>query len=375
MKLRKLLVILGILLVFSAGFSAGIFFGKSAGQKQSSITNEAPLSKKTPKQKEVPGQKEKKRKVLIGYIQDFRDPEMVDYSKLTHVIFSFAHPTKDGAIVLNGEMAMKHLRAHVAKAENTGTKVMLAVGGWYHIYGGESYDYFKTAIANPDSRTRLVNELVRFVEREKLNGVDVDFEHPRSAEDAQNLAVFIKELSEKLHPKQKELSVAVHAKIHSVTLKELYFVQYDPAMFAHVDHVNIMAYDGQWDGDYNAANLSPYPFVEKIVNYWADLFDANHLPKEKLVLGVPSYAQPENPETKPLSYATIVEHDPASAKRDTVEMNGTTYHYNGEETIQKKTRLALDRGFGGMMVWELGQDLQGEYSLTGNIASILMQNT
>ena len=32
-------------------------------------------------------------KVLIGYVQDFRDPSTIDYTNLTHIIFSFAHPT------------------------------------------------------------------------------------------------------------------------------------------------------------------------------------------------------------------------------------------------------------------------------------------
>ena len=64
-------------------------------------------------------------------------------------------------------------------------------------------------------------------------------------------------------------------------------VIYEPSMFQDVDHVNIMAYDGQWDGDYNAANLSPYTYNENIVNYWSTLFDTHQISKEKLVLGVP----------------------------------------------------------------------------------------
>ena len=148
----------------------------------------------------------------------------------------------------------------------------------------------------------------------------------------------------------------------------------NPSMFQHVDHVNIMAYDGQWDGGYNAANLSPYPFTEKIVNYWATLFDENNLSKEKLVLGVPFYAQPEDPAIKQVSYAAIINKDPANAANDTVSMNGTTYHYNGVNTIQKKTNLALDHGFGGMMLWEAGHDSKGDHSLTSVIFNELIKS-
>jgi GH18 family chitinase len=40
-------------------------------------------------------------------------------------------------------------------------------------------------------------------------------------------------------------------------------------------------------------------------------------------------------------------------------------------TIQKKTNLALDNGFGGMMLWELGHDAEGSHSLTGVISQVL----
>ena len=361
MKKRRVLLALVILITFIGGIYTGIIYSTNKTE-QASIPlkiEESPTSTKNLEEKEIPQESLEESKVLVGYVQDFRDPNVVDYSKLTHVIFSFAHPTADGGILLNGDSAINNLRTMVNKAKEHDTKVILAVGGWFHINGGESYEPFKTAISNPESRTRLVNELTSMVDRENLDGIDIDFEHPRSKADAANLAAFTSELSSQLHPKGKELSIAVYAKIHAVTGTEMGFVVYEPSMFQHVDHVNIMAYDGQWDGGYNAANLSPYPFTEKIVNYWATLFDENNLPKEKLVLGVPFYAQPEDPAIKQVSYAAIINQDPANAANDTVSMNGTTYHYNGVNTIQKKTNLALDHGFGGMMLWEAGHDSKG----------------
>lgn len=145
-------------------------------------------------------------------------------------------------------------------------------------------------------------------------------------------------------------------------------------MFKDVDHVNIMAYDGQWDGSYNAANLSPYPFTEKIVNYWSQLFDEQKISKEKLVLGVPSYAQPADPNIKQVSYGAIINQNSANASSDTVKMNGTTYYYNGAVMMKKKTKLALDNGFGGMMIWELGLDAKGSNSLTSSISNTIKES-
>lgn len=373
-KLHLLLLLVGIV-TFIGGILTGVFFFSNHDNKENLPIHLLSKSGIKPMEKALPELKKENSKVLIGYVQDFRDPNTVDYSKLTHVIFSFVHPTNDGGILWNGDAALKNLRATVSNAKKYDTKVILGIGGWYHIKGGESYPYFKAAISNPTSRKRLVYELTSIVEREKLDGIDIDFEHPHSSADAANLSSFVRELSEQLHPKKKELSVAVYSKIHAVTLTEIGFVKYDPSMFQYVDHVNIMAYDGQWDDGYHAANLSPYPFTEKIVNYWTNLFEANHLSKEKLVLGVPFYAQPEDPKIKQVSFGAIINNNPANASRDTVNMNGTTYYYNGEVTMRRKTNLALDHGFGGMMIWEMGLDATGSQSLTGTISTVLKDSS
>jgi chitinase len=377
MKKRNLLLSLVLVMTFIGGFFAGERY--STTNKSQEFTEEVEHIKKKQISKSTNQQNEEQQieeeldhgKVIMGYVQDFRDPQTIDYSELTHIIFSFAHPTKDGHLLLNGETALNNLRTTVSNAHKQDKKVMLAIGGWYHIHGGESYDYFKAAISDTTSRTQLVGELVSIADRENLDGIDIDFEHPRSNQDAQNLTSFTKELSDRLHQQDKELSIAVNAKIHSVAGTEISNVVYEPAMFQYVDHVNIMAYDGQWDGEYNAANLSSYSHTENIVNYWTNLFDTHQISKEKLVLGVPLYAQPEDLNSKQVSYATIIHNSPDHAKSDTVSMNGTTYHYNGEATMKKKTKLALDHGFGGMMMWEIGHDADGAHSLTLAISEVL----
>ncbi|WP_064093327.1 glycoside hydrolase family 18 protein [Rossellomorea aquimaris] len=370
---KKVQILFMISIIFVGGFTAGTLFAKnSANYESAKMVKTAEQSTKKPFQKNFPELSEAPSKVLIGYVQDYRDPDAIDYSKLTHVIFSFVHPEKDGSLSFNGEAASSNLRRMVSNAQKHDAKAFLAVGGWFHINGGESYEYFKSAIESLSSREKLVKELVSVAERENLDGIDVDFEHPRSKKDAQYLAAFINDLSNKLHAANKELSVAVHSKIHSVTGTVTDFVVYDPSMFKQVDFVNIMAYDGQWDGGYNAANLSPFPFTKKIVNYWSYLFDAHSISRDKLVLGVPLYGQPENPAIKQVSYEAIINNrNPEYAVKDKISMNGTTYYYNGEETMEKKTKLALTNRFGGMMIWEVGLDAKGPYSLSGAIAQAL----
>jgi chitinase len=370
---KRILLLMVVLLTFGGGFISGVLYSSQNSRNENVLytSENTPQSVKNLELKAAPQAKTYNPKVLIGYVQDFRNPDEIDYKNLTHVIFSFAHPTADGKLLLNGDHALKNLRAITARAKQHDTKVILAIGGWYHINGGESYDYFKAAISNPASRKKLVNELVSLADKENLDGIDIDFEHPRSKEDARYLSAFSKELSALLQPAGKELSIAVNAKVHSVTGTEIHSVVFEPEMFQYFDHVNLMAYDGQWDGEYNAANLSPYSYSANIVSYWSNLFDRHGFSREKLVLGVPLYAQPEDPAIKQVSYEALILNNPANVTRDTVRMNGTTYHYNGHTTLQKKTKLALDQKLGGMMLWEAGLDAQGPNSATTMIANVL----
>ena len=77
-----------------------------------------PIKKEEPK----PIEQYETDKVLIGYVQDFRNPSTIDYTNLTHIIFSFADPTSDGQLLMNGESALSNLRTTVQIAHNQGSK-------------------------------------------------------------------------------------------------------------------------------------------------------------------------------------------------------------------------------------------------------------
>ncbi|RHW42326.1 chitinase [Neobacillus notoginsengisoli] len=359
-----------IIIIFMSGFMTGSFYTSHMKDKKTVMKHHlAPESEKSLPGKKMP--ESASSKVVMGYVQDFRNPDLINVRNLTHVIFSFAHPSEDGDVLLNGDMAWENLRKTVRLAHENGSKVILSVGGWYHLNGEESYPYFKKAISNLDSRKKLVESLINIADQENLDGIDIDFEHPRTEADAANLAAFMKELSVKLHGQKKELSVAVNSKINAITGAEVESVIFKPEMFHFADYVNIMAYDGQWDGGYHAENLAPYHFTENVVHYWSRLFNSLEIPKSKLVLGVPLYAQPENINAKQISYATIISKNPDFANKDMIILNGTAYFYNGQKTVRKKTALALSNGFGGMMLWEAGHDGEGNTSMAKSIRSAI----
>ena len=68
-----------------------------------------------------------------------------------------------------------------------------------------------------------------------------------------------------------------------------------------------------------------------------------------------------------MTYAEIVrKYKPAPE----VDEAGDVY-FNGIETIRQKTRYAREKGLGGVMVWELGQDADGKASLLGAVREIV----
>lgn len=55
------------------------------------------------------------------------------------------------------------------------------------------------------------------------------------------------------------------------------------------------------------------------------------------------------------TYEAILEANPDAYKTDISMINGIEAHYNGVDTIKKKTEFAKEN-IGGVMIWELSQD-------------------
>jgi len=130
---------------------------------------------------------------------------------------------------------------------------------------------------------------------------------------------------------------------------------------AQLDFVNIMSYDktGPWKPKKSGPH-APYKMAVKDVDYWTD----KGIAKEKLNVGIPFYGYgfgPDAPES--MSFRKIISTYAGSENRDEVDLPaGGTIYYNGIPTIKKKTKLALKKT-GGIMIWQLLQDAQGDLSL------------
>ena len=252
--------------------------------------------------------------------------------KLDYVNFAFVLEAPDGSVAAPAPAKM--LVDLVSAGHAVGTRVLLSVGGWNN--GNDSA--FETLAANADARAKFASTLDGYVDQFQLDGVDIDWEFPGAAS-ANNFTAMIRELSAKLKPKGKLVTIAGAAfsdGAAGVTAEAL----------AYIDLVNIMAYDGD-----PGAGHSPYAFAQSSLQLWL----GKGLPASKAMLGVPFYSQPSYK-----TYSELIAKDPANANLDQVDVADTSgtvkrQYYNGIPTIQAKTALAMSSA-GGIMAWDLSQD-------------------
>lgn len=271
---------------------------------------------------------------LVGYAPSWStNPNTVQYNKLTHVVYAFIRPTASGGYTAIDQPGK--LQSIVSQAHANGAKVSIAVGGWSDLNNTD----FEAMSSSSTSRNTFANSMLSLCNQYNLDGVDIDWEYPTTAQSS-NYAAMMQALADKLHGAGKILTAAVPA--------TSYYGQGIPsAAFSSVDFLNLMAYDGD-----AGAGHSPYSLAVQTFDYWL----GRGLPASKAVLGVPFYSRPGWQ-----SYSALLANG-ASPNSD--YYNGE--YYNGIPTIQQKTDLAKQRG-NGIMIWEISQDASGSNSLLSAI--------
>ncbi len=283
---------------------------------------------------------------VVGYYPSWK-PAMVhtiDFGVVTHVCYAFAIPMADGSLrdLDNPNTA----RALIRSAHANNAKILLSVGGWS--YNGTLLEgVFMEATSTDEGVKRLADNIIAMCENYGFDGVDMDWEHPRTdGTSSKQYEALMLELSGRLHSKGKLLTAAV---LSGATADGS--IYYDAAAHTDqvlnaVDFINVMAYDGG-DGERH----SSYPFAVDCGTYWKEM---RGLSASKVVLGLPFYARPGWAD-----YGTILESVPDAWSRDHALYNGMEVCYNGVDTIAKKTSYAKEN-LGGVMIWELTKDAAGK---------------
>ncbi|WP_419211907.1 glycoside hydrolase family 18 protein [Maribacter sp. X9] len=343
------------------------------------------------------------------------EPEKIPVEKLTHIIYSFTN-------VIDGEMkfgepeeAGSKLKALVQqKSRNPDLKVMIACGGW-------GADGFSDMALTEDSRQKFINSAHEFIEKYQLDGMDMDWEYPGISgagttarkEDTKNFTALMKGLREMLDTfdQPKILTFA------SAGWKRYYdFIELNEVM-KYANYTNVMTYDqvsgvSVYTGHHtplgavkaeeiegtpfeveldslfkNGDNLDSDPrSVQKIVDF---LIKEGVAPKQIVIgsafygrvwKGVPPvnnglYQRSKGLHIGWMAYHAIrKEYEPdATFQRFWDEKAEAPFMYNAKDSllvsyddtvsVALKTKYAIDKGLGGIMFWELGNDTKEEGSL------------
>ena len=272
---------------------------------------------------------------VIGYLPtwgDFdRNLSVADFSKLTHVNIAFGNPDSDGN--LEDNLNDDQVAAVVLKAKENNVKVSISLGGAI----APPYEDF----LNIDNRTDFVADLVAYVEQHDLDGIDIDIEGDNIPA---NYEEFVTDLALKLKSE----------KLLTAALGLWYSDQISDVALAQFDWINVMSYDatGPWAPDVIGQHSS-YAKAEEDLNH----FMMRGVPSVKLILGVPFYGYDfkyNTSERMGISYKEIVNEYPGAENSDRLDK----IYYNGINTITEKVRLVKKRDAGGIMIWEITQDVE-----------------
>lgn len=290
---------------------------------------------------------------VVGYYSGdlFNEPvEKLQTDKLTHIMYSFVIPKVDGT--LHDLKKPEQLIELIAKAHKDKAKVFISLGGWS--YEGNALEpIFKELASSDENRKFFIENVCAMVDEYKLDGVELDWEHPNksTADDYEKLVI---ELSDALKLKDKELTAALNGSWYDDWAAEDTSVLTEKSL-ERFSFINVMAYD------MNNADHSPIWFFENSISYWLN----RGLPPEKIVMGVPLYAKPSWKQ-----YRHLVAENPEYAYSDYAPTTPLESYYNGLNTLREKTIIALNRA-GGIMLFDVNEDTNDENSVVSMINDIL----
>ncbi|RDB02910.1 glycosyl hydrolase family 18 protein [Runella aurantiaca] len=283
---------------------------------------------------------------VVGYYVPSIPAEQIPIDLLTHINFAFAIPAKTGDTLepLRDPEPLKKLVSFVHKYKK---EVFISIGGWGIGDGGGDDTRFHKMAERPEGRHTFVKNVMKFVRTYNVDGVDLDWEYPdEDSRSADDYVALVNELGDSLHAKGKKLTAAVisYGKKGYGMKKEA---------LDKMDWINLMAYDDDYGPSYIKAH-SPYSLAIKSLDYWTK---ERQIPVNKTLLGLPFYSKKGMGNYGP-DYKSLLK-DGASPLDD--YWKGA--FYNGTLTIEQKTRMAKERGCGGVMIWEISCDTNDEYSL------------
>jgi chitinase len=249
----------------------------------------------------------------------------IDFAKMTHLNLAFATATASNGWDMGA--SDQEVKTLVDAAHAAGVKVIASLGGG----GGD-----QTVIArfkNPANDDQLVANLDAFLKRLNLDGADIDVEDESNL--GANYAAFVQKTIAVLHPEGKIVTAAVAQYLQGGM---------SDATLHSFDFINVMIYTNNTSDFTNAAKFYT---------------QTKGVPKEMTTLGAGFFGTDSS--FNEYAYSDIVRADASAWSKNQAQIQGKTVNYTGVQRMKDITTIAA--GFGGIMFWELSEDVAGEHSL------------
>jgi hypothetical protein len=233
--------------------------------------------------------------------------------------------------------SMREARWAREAADSVGGKLLLGFGGNARSLG------FAAMCSTAGHRARFLAALDALLEQYQLDGVDYNWEYPASDVEWRDWGHLMRESKERLLRGKAIVTFTMYLDPqHFVTIS-----RFD--LLRHADYVHCMAYD-------QPRQHSTIEFAQSAIRLAKD----HRFPLPKFTLGLPFYGRHVR-TGEPQTYAEIYGRQRRAGRRGVdllaVDQIGEMY-FNSQRTIHVKTKHCIDEGLGGVMVWELGQDVQ-----------------
>ncbi len=310
---------------------------------------------------------------IVGYYAAYKASVLpynqVEYSNLTDIDVAFAFPNADGSIgFIDPRIPFPQL---VNAAHAAGKRVLISLGG------AANSTYFPSVTADSAVQAKFIDNIVAFIDTNDYDGVDIDWETPANAQQTAHLTAFVQSVRTAFDRIDSSRLITMAIPATSYGGQHFDYKSLTP----YVDWYNVMCYDfvGSWvryaghnSPLYQAPNDPNQAGSDSSAVYYNI---SRGIPGNKLVLGVPFYGDVFNASGLYMT-GTWTGNTVYSDVMNDIN-SGWTYKWDGvsevpyltnsastqfitfEDTnsIKLKTEFSIRQGLGGIMIWELSQDL------------------
>merc|ERR1711939_491183 len=238
-------------------------------------------------------------------------PQDIPAESLTHVLYSFANVRPEtGEVYLTDKWADEDIhwegdswndsgtnlygclkQLYLLKKKHRTLKVLLSVGGWTYSPN------FAQAASTPASRETFAKSCVRLTEDYGLDGIDIDWEYPKTAQEGRDYVELLKAVRHALDDLASRKGEASNG--YELTIAT-------PCGLSNAEHLrvkdmdrylsfwNLMAYDysGSWDPVAgHQANLFDVGKAQFSTDKALRFYSGQGVSRDKLVMGIPLYGR------------------------------------------------------------------------------------